>query len=498
MKDKRSRCPAAAGRCAIARRFLFAAAAFAVFQAGAAMAQTGTAAAIRIDPAQRFQVIDGFGVNFNGTYFRDSQRPMLDMMIDDLGATMFRLDPYGLINWEAANDNDDPKVMNWEYYNDRYSIPAFEASWAAARYLNSRGIRPILALSGIAPDWMLDRKAEPPKHWVCRSSGGAAQPESAKPSHLNPAMYEEFAETVVSLAMYARNKARIDYEYFGPLNETDCYPAEGPRIDPDEMPVVLTAIARRMKKEGLGDVRLVVAEQAGIQNDYIDPMLQAPELMRQVGAFAVHTYGSDSVGPQVERVRNSKHPSIPVWLTEYGDLNDLDRSSQNEWDNFSIKASQRALRALNQGATATLFWDAYDNYHEHYPRLTFYGLVQNADHIYAPKKRYFAAKQLYKFVRPGAQRIGAVTDSQRLMVSAFRDSNSIVVVGVKEGGPNTIQVTLPTMDNAPSSWELYQTTRALDCRKTESVAVRNGAVQLELPDQAIFTLVGSLARESGK
>ena len=81
-------------------------------------------ARITIDPAQRFQYIDGFGVNFNGTYFRDAQKPMIDMLIDDLGATIFRLDPYGLTNWEAVNDNDDPNTMNWEYYNDRYSAAA--------------------------------------------------------------------------------------------------------------------------------------------------------------------------------------------------------------------------------------------------------------------------------------------------------------------------------------------------------------------------------------
>ena len=32
---------------------------------------------------------------------------MVDMLIDDLGATIFRLDPYGTINWEAKNDNED-------------------------------------------------------------------------------------------------------------------------------------------------------------------------------------------------------------------------------------------------------------------------------------------------------------------------------------------------------------------------------------------------------
>ena len=119
-------------------------------------------ARITIDPAQRFQYIDGFGVNFNGTYFRDAQKPMIDMLIDDLGATIFRLDPYGLTNWEAVNDNDDPNTMNWEYYNDRYSTPIFEATWNGLRYLNSRGIRPVIALMGPVPGWMTDDKVSPP------------------------------------------------------------------------------------------------------------------------------------------------------------------------------------------------------------------------------------------------------------------------------------------------------------------------------------------------
>src|SRR3989442_506546 len=148
-----------------------------------------SASHITIDAQKRFQVIDGFGVNFNGTYFREAQKPMIDLLIDDLGATIFRLDPYGLLNWEAVNDNDSPQVMNWEYYNDRYSIATFEASWAAGRYLNSRGIRPFLALSGIAPDWMLDSNAPPPQHKVCGDSSGMGHAGPMKPNHLNPDMY---------------------------------------------------------------------------------------------------------------------------------------------------------------------------------------------------------------------------------------------------------------------------------------------------------------------
>ena len=118
-------------------------------------------AQMTLDPGTRFQTIDGFGVNFNGTYFRDSQKPMIQSLVSDLGATLFRLDPYGLINWEAANDNADANVMDWQYYNDRYSIPEFEAAWAAGRYLNSLGIRPYLTLSGIPPAWSLTSTSEP-------------------------------------------------------------------------------------------------------------------------------------------------------------------------------------------------------------------------------------------------------------------------------------------------------------------------------------------------
>ena len=62
-------------------------------------------------------------------------------------------------------------------------------------------------------------------------------------------MYGEFAEEVVSLAIYARSRATIDFEYFSPFNESDCYPPEGPRIDPEDAPEVLAAVARAARKK---------------------------------------------------------------------------------------------------------------------------------------------------------------------------------------------------------------------------------------------------------
>ena len=135
--------------------------------------------------------------------------------------------------------------------------------------------------------------------------------------------------------------------------------------------------------------------------------------MKQVGAFTLHTYGENSVGPHVERVKASKYPQMPVWLTEYGDLNDQDKTAENDWKKFSLASNRRALTALNQGASAVFFFDAFDDYEECARRLTFYGLFRSADHIYAPRKRYYATRQLYHFVPPGSQRIGVVSAESR-------------------------------------------------------------------------------------
>src|SRR5208337_485594 len=121
-------------------------------------------ARIMIDPGQKYQQIQGFGMNYTGPYFRNDQKAMFDMLIDDLGVTMFRVVAYLVYsNWEETAG-----AKNSEYWNDRYSTPIFEASWNGMRYLNSRGIRPMVALMGPVPAWMTDDNPSPPRHKVCQ------------------------------------------------------------------------------------------------------------------------------------------------------------------------------------------------------------------------------------------------------------------------------------------------------------------------------------------
>jgi hypothetical protein len=123
-------------------------------------------------------------------------------------------------------------------------------------------------------------------------------------------------------------------------------------------------------------------------------------------------------------------------------------------------------------------------------------LFRSASHVYSPKKSYYATRQLYHFVRPGWRRIAATAQAPGLILSAFQgpSPDALVVVGVKEGGPDRVRIELPQAAAGPASWELYETTRELDCQKVGTLTIRNGYVEIDLPAEAVFTLVGKSSK----
>jgi hypothetical protein len=50
---------------------------------------------------------------------------------------------------------------------------------------------------------------------------------------------------------------------------------------------------------------------------------------------------------------------------------------------------------------------------------------------------------------------------------------------------------LPLNASGPTTWELFETTRELDCQKIKEVSVRGGIAEIDLPGEVVFTLVGS-------
>jgi hypothetical protein len=156
------------------------------------------AATVTINGGQTYQTIEGFGVNANHRNWTNNElQPVLDALIDQAGMTLFRV-LYDRTDWETGNDNADPAVMNWAYYNALYSSADFEAMWGMVGYLNQRGISEGITLNfqGRGPPWM----------------SGAA---------LNSGYEAEWAEMVASLLIYARNTRQLKFTLAAPANEPD-------------------------------------------------------------------------------------------------------------------------------------------------------------------------------------------------------------------------------------------------------------------------------------
>ena len=108
--------------------------------------QSGENVKVAIDGSQKFQQIDGFGVNINTAWWYDGEyrntdvtKPAIDLLVDSLGASIFRA-VIEEIDWEKVNDDNDPNHFNWKYYNKVFSNSRFQGVWNTLRYLNKKGI----------------------------------------------------------------------------------------------------------------------------------------------------------------------------------------------------------------------------------------------------------------------------------------------------------------------------------------------------------------------
>ncbi len=79
---------------------------------------------ILVDPSARRQTIIGFGVNANPQSWNADPaavKKVIDQLVDSLGCTSFRL-MFDDCDWEKTNDNDDPEIYNWAFYDSLYTV----------------------------------------------------------------------------------------------------------------------------------------------------------------------------------------------------------------------------------------------------------------------------------------------------------------------------------------------------------------------------------------
>ncbi len=407
---------------------------------------------------------------------------------------MFRLDPTGLAEWldpaKRSSDGTWPSV----YLQEVYKSKSFQDVWSAFRALNAKGIQPFFNVSGRIPT-------------------GLGRPDN--PRRL--ADFDGYAEMVVSMAQWARKQEGLRFGYLAPFNETDCGYPEGPKLELEDLTAATLAVLKKLDVHGMADVRLILTDDGDPSIVRTEAILNHPDWSDRIGAFALHTYGDGDESEQagwhgevsphgqvLKCIRASAFAKCPVWMTEYGDL---DQSGIIEHE-IGWRSTRRLLKFLNEGYSAGLIWDAFDNLHKHDSAWSSYGVLATDTNrwTYTPKPRYYAAKQVFRFVKPGFVRISAQPirsgDShdpyagsrdpfRHLLLSAFvsPDRADFTLVGMNRSESDmAVIVTLKGFDamSAKRIVRSYCTSATHLCQKIGETSVSDQQFTLTAEAKSIF------------
>jgi O-glycosyl hydrolase len=412
---------------------------------------------LKVDGANKFQQIDGFGVNINSAWwyngdFRDSRvtQPAIDMLIDSLGVTIFRA-IIEEMDWETVNDDKDPNNFNWNFYNKVFSNKRFQGVWNTLRYLNKKGItdKLIISFMGGPPSEAPLVEKDSQKSWMGDTDYS-----------ISPSMENEFVESIAALLYYARNTAKIQFTLVSPLNETDIVSStrsadhpegivEGPNIpDAGQLVRIIEKLARKLDAIGMGDIRFVAPDAAGDQlfASCFKEMTGDSYLMSKIAHWGVHDYGNNA-GNYYTIINKPENPNKSLWVTEMAGIGNL-------------------MGQLGDSARSFLFWDGFDCVYQH-ARRNGYGDVPPNDWVFwygpkegkpllqyipstnswAPRKQFYQFAQVLKFVKPGSKRISSITNDSNLIVRSFLNPDGkLVIVGLNtEKESITLKGTLTNM-----------------------------------------------------
>ena len=435
------------------------------------------AATITIDGLVTNQIIEGFGANINSWGWTNQElKPGIDGLIDGAGMTLFRVVVEN--GWEATNDNDDPNVMNWDYYNALYSSPDFEKVWGIIGYLNQRGITNgvVLNFQGPGPDWM----------------GGY---------NLLDGYEDEWAEMIVSLLIYARNTRHLQFNLVAPNNEPDLG-SEGIHIPTAAQYVTtLHRLAQMLDTNGLSELRLVGPDLSASGTNWLPEIISDPVVMAKLAHFGLHSYADNGGGAWgvSDFIQQSSYPDKTFWMTEFNvwcDVCEWGNQRTNSWDYFLGTASY-LLNYLDYGASAGLVWEACDSFYPHHYAWSFWGLyavddTNAAPLTYTPQKNFYTLAQITKFVRPGARMIGTSNDGGDVNLRSFYHDGlgQLTLVGINpESETREVNVSLQSLPPI-DKLNLYYTSSSTDLCYSATVAITNANFAVTVPADCIFTLTG--------
>ncbi|MFW6189239.1 MAG: ankyrin repeat domain-containing protein [Planctomycetota bacterium] len=329
---------------------------------------------VAVDTAERHQTIEGFGACMVSYKLLDEyvDPKFYDLLVYDLGASMVRV-PVDM-DIEPVNDDADPDHFNWEGFRLEHMDPRMEF----LREFQKRGVSRFTASLWSPPKFMKTQRA--------KIQGGKLRAD----------MRQEYAEFMAAFVIAARRRHGIQLRSVSLQNELLFLEYYNSCIyNPQQIREAVRATMRKFEREGI-DTAIMMPEDMMFPDRmiwYIKPTMADPETRNFPGWFCTHRKGGFEDWRKLSRFVQPFDRQ--VWMTETG-------GNRRDWDGAMGNAVGIYNALVGGNCSAWLFWQ-------------FTHLVDG----HTPKPGYWPARHFYRFVRPGAVRVGARSGDEDLLAAFF-------------------------------------------------------------------------------
>jgi len=468
-----------------------------------ALGAAAGAAEITVDCGARHQTIEGFGTAIylysNAPLYLYPKPEFRKLYVEDLGASMVRAELHPSVLPEEVEDWREISYKNFVLAGD-----------ARRQRLVRGNLEFVAGIARLNPQVKFTPSVWSPPGWM-KTNG-----QPTRGGNLRKDRYMHYAKYLAEWCLLMKEQYGVPIYAIGVQNEpyffepyNSCIYKNG--ADYAEMVKTVGRMFEQMKIETkiFGPEDMTKFPER-VMKYYIKPVMDDAEARRYLHIFATHGYsdGIESAGGIKDNNRlwqMIQQHGRPLWMTETGagwtDWEAVERTrttGRRKGQKYNVPGALDGIGYMMHSSlvygniSAWLLWQiaVKDGAGEH-------GLVimkeTGRDITPILTKKYFVARHYYRFIRPGAVRVGAGPDGEGdVFVSAFvHDRKGTLAVILINRGEADRDVTLTLKDGPPvDAFETYRTTQKDDanCTPVADTKVVAGKVAVRLPARSITTL----------
>lgn len=481
-----------------------------------------SAVTVKIDAAQKFQIMDGFGasgawtLDFVGKYWSNSNKEAIAEMLfssdikdgqpKGIGLTQWRFNVGGGSTEQAASGVDsgiEDKTRRVEcFLNEDGSY-----SWnkcGGQQYFMAKakeyGVNKFTLFTGTPPVFMT-------------KNGKAWSGEGVTSANLKDDCYDDFADFLATTAKHFVDEG-YNIELISPINEPENEwkgGQEGSTWHNDEVAKLAKELDKKLTEYGLTDTKMMFTEAASWNHvyerfgsdrgnsieEFFNPSSQnyIGNLEHMANIICGHSYWTDKIWYKMENVRKNVHDKaskygIKVYQSEwsmlcesweedpmYEDYANFDDATYMDLSLSMAKVMYHDLATANVNSWS--YWTAastevYSQKNRFWlirliPEGGDYGDIEGNGSVQSGKNLWVLGNYSL-FVRPGYQRIGLTLDEQnnKFFATAFLSpENDKLVVVYTNCTDKSIQITneFSGLDKQVGDFEQYTTSAVKNLRR---------------------------------